>query len=72
MPEIIQAVHAALSNAGLTKIGDIPLEPALPIKRSVLPGYICLQDGKEQKLKGSAMSKWRASWTTTSRAWARQ
>ncbi len=49
LPRLIITVHQAL-----TDLGEKPLSPAVPIKKSVRPDYIiCLDDGKKFKmLKG--------------------
>jgi predicted transcriptional regulator len=52
LPGLIRQVHAALANVG----GDVVVtperpQPAVPIKRSVMPDFIvCLEDGKKLKM----------------------
>jgi predicted transcriptional regulator len=49
LPELINSVHQALTDTG--KSLTSPPEPAVPIKKSVTPGYlICLDDGKKLKM----------------------
>jgi predicted transcriptional regulator len=52
LPGLIRQVHAALANVGGTaEIAPERPQPAVPIKRSVLPDYIvCLEDGKKLKM----------------------
>ena len=46
LPRLIITVHQAL-----TDLGEKPLSPAVPIKKSVRPDYIiCLDDGKKFKM----------------------
>ncbi len=46
LPRLIITVHQAL-----TELGEKPLSPAVPIKKSVRPDYIiCLDDGKTFKM----------------------
>ena len=52
MPAVIEEVFEALRKASQTPAEgpEEPLEPAVPIKRSVTPDYIvCLEDGKKFK-----------------------
>ena len=52
LPALIRQVHAALANVGGTAevVPERP-QPAVPIKRSVMPDYIvCLEDGKKLKM----------------------
>ena len=52
MPAVIEDVFEALRKASQTPAEgpEEPLEPAVPIKRSVTPDYIiCLEDGKKFK-----------------------
>jgi len=45
--ELINTVHGALIALGSSEQTAEPLKPAVPIRRSVTPGYIvCLEDGK--------------------------
>jgi predicted transcriptional regulator len=52
LPGLIRQVHAALANVGgSAEIVPERPQPAVPIKRSVLPDYIvCLEDGKKLKM----------------------
>ena len=52
LPDLIRTVYAALSEAGAPKpLHAAPLEPAVPIKKSVFSGYIvCLEDGRKLKM----------------------
>jgi predicted transcriptional regulator len=52
LPGLIRQVHAALANVGATaEIAPERPQPAVPIKRSVMPDYIvCLEDGKKLKM----------------------
>ena len=52
LPGLIRQVHAALANVGGTaEIAPERPQPAVPIKRSVMPDYIvCLEDGKKLKM----------------------
>jgi predicted transcriptional regulator len=48
---LIQQVHQALRGIGSTSAMPARPQPAVPIKRSVLPDYIvCLEDGKKLKM----------------------
>jgi predicted transcriptional regulator len=52
LPEIIKTVHAALQAIAGAAPGTAltQLEPAVPLKKSVMPDYIvCLEDGKKYK-----------------------
>lgn len=73
VPTLIEQVHGALLDAERRGAGEItePLEPAVPIKKSVQPDYIiCLEDGKQFKqLKrhlrnayGMTPDEYRAKW----------
>ena len=49
LPQLIKTVHEALRNPGHAAAS--PLEPAVPIKKSIKPDYvICLEDGKKLKM----------------------
>ncbi len=51
LPDLIKAVHTALTN--ITTAGEAAPtpKPVVPIKRSVTPNYIvCLEDGKKFKM----------------------
>jgi predicted transcriptional regulator len=52
LPGLIRQVHAALANVGGgAEIAPERPQPAVPIKRSVMPDYIvCLEDGKKLKM----------------------
>ncbi|MBA4802677.1 MULTISPECIES: MucR family transcriptional regulator [Euryhalocaulis] len=50
LPELIRGVHEALSQIEAGHVEPEPLEPAVPLKKSVSPDYIvCLEDGKKFK-----------------------
>ncbi len=56
LPQLIQQVYATLASigkasaGGLGAMGERP-EPAVPIKKSVMPDYIvCLEDGRKLKM----------------------
>ena len=49
LSQLIRTVHEALENTD--PAASPPPEPAVPIKKSVKPGYIiCLEDGKKLKM----------------------
>ena len=49
LPQLIKTVHEALKNPGQATAS--PLEPAVPIKKSIKPNYvICLEDGMKLKM----------------------
>ncbi len=49
LPDLITTVHEALQNPD--QAAASPLEPAVPIKRSIRPDYvICLEDGLKLKM----------------------
>ena len=52
LPDLIQSVHGALKRAGADPAPVAsPLQPAVPIRRSVFAGHIvCLEDGKEMTM----------------------
>ena len=52
LPALIRQVHAALANVGgAAEVVPERPQPAVPIKRSVMPDYIvCLEDGKKLKM----------------------
>jgi predicted transcriptional regulator len=51
MAGLIQQVHQALRGIGSTSVTQARPQPAVPVKRSVLPDYIvCLEDGKKLKM----------------------
>ncbi len=52
LPEVISLVHASLTDIGRDDgAAAVPLQPAVPIRRSVTPDYIvCLEDGKKLKM----------------------
>lgn len=69
LPELITTVHQAL--AGNEKQETVPLEPIVPIKKSVKPDYIvCLEDGRKLKMLkrhlrnafGMSPEQYRAKW----------
>ena len=52
LPDLIRSVHQALAAVanGSAEPAAAPLEPAVPIKRSINPDYIvCLEDGRKFK-----------------------
>ena len=53
LPEFIKNVHASLSavTGAATHSRDLPLRPAVPIKKSISNDYIvCLEDGRKLKM----------------------
>ena len=49
LPALIASVHQALTK--VSEKAPEPLEPAVPIKKSVTPDYvICLEDGRKLKM----------------------
>ncbi len=52
LPGLIRQVHAALANVGgSAEVAPERPQPAVPIKRSVMPDFIvCLEDGKKLKM----------------------
>jgi predicted transcriptional regulator len=51
LPALIQQVFQTLSNIGTGTTEQPRPEPAVPVKKSVLPDYIiCLEDGKKLKM----------------------
>ena len=52
LPGVISMVHASLTDISRDDGADaVPLQPAVPIRRSVTPDYIvCLEDGKKLKM----------------------
>ncbi|MBE7728578.1 MucR family transcriptional regulator [Komagataeibacter sp. FXV3] len=52
IPTLIETVYTALKGLGAEKVVEpAPLQPAVPIKKSVFPDYvICLEDGKKLKM----------------------
>lgn len=51
LPKIIQQVYGALASVGQVEAAPEPLQPAVPIKKSVTPDYlICLEDGRKLKM----------------------
>jgi predicted transcriptional regulator len=65
LPELIQAVHRALSDVSPTAepVDVAPKEPAVPLKRSITPEFlICLEDGRKFKsLKRHLRTKYNMS-----------
>ena len=50
LPALIRGVHGALSQVGTGAPEPEPLEPAVPVKKSIGSDYlICLEDGKKFK-----------------------
>lgn len=52
LPALIRGVYAALASVEQPVVSEPePLQPAVPIKRSVFPDYIvCLEDGAKMKM----------------------
>ena len=51
MPELIRSVYSALSGLGVEAPAEPPLQPAVPVKKSVFPDFIvCLEDGMKLKM----------------------
>jgi predicted transcriptional regulator len=52
IPGVINTVHASLNDLNINGgVAAAPLQPAVPIRRSVTPDYIvCLEDGKKLKM----------------------
>ncbi|MGY6770285.1 MucR family transcriptional regulator [Komagataeibacter sp. NFXK3] len=52
IPTLVETVYTALKALGAEKAAEpAPLQPAVPIKKSVFPDYIvCLEDGKKLKM----------------------
>ncbi|MBV8169884.1 MAG: MucR family transcriptional regulator [Alphaproteobacteria bacterium] len=52
LPGLIRQVHAALANVGgSAEVAPERPQPAVPIKRSVMPDYtVCLEDGQKLKM----------------------
>jgi len=51
LPGLIHQVHQALSGVGSSTTTSVRPQPAVPVKKSVLPDYIvCLEDGKKLKM----------------------
>lgn len=52
IPLLVETVYASLKGLGAEKTVDpAPLQPAVPIKKSVFPDYVvCLEDGKKLKM----------------------
>jgi predicted transcriptional regulator len=65
LPFLIHSIHSALSNVtnGAEVIEAAPKEPAVPVKRSITPGFlICLEDGRKFKsLKRHLRTKYNMS-----------
>jgi predicted transcriptional regulator len=65
LPSLIQSVHRALAgvSAGAEVVEAAPKEPAVPIKRSITPGFlVCLEDGRKFKsLKRHLRTKYNLS-----------
>ena len=71
LPELIVSVNAALLAAGTVPIAETAQQPAVPIRRSVLPSHIvCLEDGRQMKMlkrhlqsdHGMTPRQYRAKW----------
>lgn len=51
LPGLIHQVHQALSGVGSSGVAAPRPQPAVPVKKSVMPDYIvCLEDGKKLKM----------------------
>ncbi len=51
LPGLIHQVHQALSGVGGSSTMTARPQPAVPVKKSVMPDYIvCLEDGKKLKM----------------------
>jgi predicted transcriptional regulator len=51
LPQLIADIHRSLANAGVAGQPPIDAEPAVPVKKSITPGYlICLEDGRKLKM----------------------
>lgn len=51
LPQLIQDIYKTLSTVGSAQASSERLQPAVPIKKSILPDYIvCLEDGKKLKM----------------------
>ena len=51
LPQLIQDVYKTLANVGNGDASSERLQPAVSIKKSILPDYIvCLEDGKQLKM----------------------
>src|SRR5690348_858020 len=51
LPGLIHQVHQALSGVGSSTSTAARPQPAVPVKKSVMPDYIvCLEDGKKLKM----------------------
>ena len=65
LPNLIQSVHRALAGVsnGAEVVEVAPKEPAVPVKRSITPGFlICLEDGRKFKsLKRHLRTKYNMS-----------
>jgi predicted transcriptional regulator len=72
LTSVIQSVYQALKSADGSAVEELPPQsPAVPIKKSVFPGYIvCLEDGKKLKMLkrhlmaayGMTPDEYRARW----------
>ncbi|MEO1028825.1 MAG: MucR family transcriptional regulator [Pseudomonadota bacterium] len=51
LPELISSVHATLDGLSQAEQEEPPLEPAVPVAKSITGDYIiCLEDGKKLKM----------------------
>jgi predicted transcriptional regulator len=51
LPSLIQDVYRTLTGVGHEMVPDARPQPAVPIKKSVMPDHIiCLEDGKKLKM----------------------
>ena len=51
LPSLITEVYRTLANVGKDPVAPDKPQPAVPVKKSVMPDYIiCLEDGKKLKM----------------------
>ncbi|HLY88687.1 MAG TPA: MucR family transcriptional regulator [Acetobacteraceae bacterium] len=51
LPSLIQEVYKTLAGVGKEPVSPERPQPAVPVKKSILPDYIvCLEDGKKLKM----------------------
>ena len=51
LPKVIADVYLGLANLGTAPVAAPPLQPAVPVKRSVTPEYVvCLECGSKLKM----------------------
>lgn len=70
IPDLIATIHRSLQDLSAEKEAA-PLQPPVPIKRSITPGYlVCLEDGRRMKMLkrhlraryGMTPDQYRAKW----------